>query len=426
MSPDEALAAVGGHPRSAWLDGPWTDGPWLGLLEDADPSLTYDAATRTVTRHAAGRSEVVGDDPFAALEEALADGPAEARWVGWAGYAARPDLPARTGAAGGLPDAVWMRPSRWVAVRPDGGRVPEHGPGTVLGHTTSPAGPAPVGEVPGWYAAAFAEVQEQLHAGNTYEVNLTYREDLVRDRPPLEVYAALRAASPAPYAALVRHDLPGARAWMLGSSPERYARVDHDHDGARRIETRPIKGTLPRDADPAADAALAARLAAEPRFRAENLMIVDLLRHDLAVVGEPGSVEVPSLMAVESYAGVHQLVSTVRARLRPGTTTVGALRSLFPAGSMTGAPKRRTMEVIGDVEDSPRGPYAGAVGWVGADGRADLGVVIRTLTTAGDGRWQLGTGGGVTVQSTAPQEWEESRWKAARLRAALLGRDVSR
>ncbi|VXB95429.1 anthranilate synthase component I family protein [Nocardioides sp. AX2bis] len=422
MSPAEALAAVGAHPRSAWLDGPWTDGPWLGLLDDADPSLTYDAATRTVTRHAGGRADAVGDDPFAALEDALADGPADARWVGWAGYAARPDLPALTGWTGGLPDAVWMRPSRWVAVRPDGGRVPQHGPGAVVGHTTSPDAEGPPGDdVPAWYAAAFAEVQEQLHAGNTYEVNLTYREDLASDRAPLEVYAALRTGSPAPYAALVRHDLPGARGWMLGSSPERYARVELAADGSRRIETRPIKGTLPRDADPVTDAALAARLAAEPRFRAENLMIVDLLRHDLAVVGEPGSVEVPSLMAVESYPGVHQLVSTVRARLRPEVTTVGALRSLFPAGSMTGAPKRRTMEVIGAVEGSPRGPYAGAVGWVGADGRADLGVVIRTLTTAGDDRWQLGTGGGVTVQSTAAQEWEESRWKAARLRAALLG-----
>ncbi len=420
MSPEDALAAVGDHPRSAWLDGPWTDGPWLGLLDDADPSLTYDAATRTVTRHAAGWAEVVGDDPFAALEAELVHGPDDARWVGWAGYAARPDLPALTGAAGttpgGLPDAVWMRPSRWVAVRPDGGRAPDHGPGTGGEHTTGPAQEP----VPGWYAAAFAEVQEQLHAGNTYEVNLTYREDVVADRAPLAAYAALRAGSPAPYAALVRHDLPGARAWMLGSSPERYARVDRAADGSRTIETRPIKGTLPRHRDPVVDATLAARLATEPRFRAENLMIVDLLRHDLAVVGEPGTVEVPSLMAVESYAGVHQLVSTVRARLRADVTTVGALRSLFPAGSMTGAPKRRTMEVIGAVEGSPRGPYAGAVGWVGADGRADLGVVIRTLTTGGDDRWRLGTGGGVTVQSTAAQEWEESRWKAARLRAALL------
>ncbi len=129
MSPAEALAAVGDHPRSAWLDGPWTDGPWLGLLDEADPSLTYDAATRTVTRHAHGRAEVVGDDPFTALEAALAEGPPDARWVGWAGYASRPDLPASVGPAGGLPDAVWMRPSRWVAVRPDGGRVAPHGPG---------------------------------------------------------------------------------------------------------------------------------------------------------------------------------------------------------------------------------------------------------------------------------------------------------
>ncbi len=128
-------------------------------------------------------------------------------------------------------------------------------------------------------------------------------------------------------------------------------------------------------------------------------MVVDLLRNDVAGVCEPGSVEVPTLMEVETYTSVHQLVSVVRGRLRDDVTTVGALRSLFPAGSMTGAPKRRTMEVVDAVEATPRGAYAGAFGWVSADGRADLGVVIRALSTTGAGRWALGTGGGVTVLS---------------------------
>ena len=148
-------------------------------------------------------------------------------------------------------------------------------------------------------------------------------------------------------------------------------------------------------------------------------MIVDLLRNDLAMVCAPGTVTVPTLMEVESYESVHQLVSTVRGRLRDDVTTVGALRALFPAGSMTGAPKLRTMQVIADVEDTPRGVYAGAFGWVAADGRADLGVVIRSLTTTGDGTYRLGTGGGITVRSEVQEEYAESRWKAERLLRAL-------
>jgi para-aminobenzoate synthetase len=136
-------------------------------------------------------------------------------------------------------------------------------------------------------------------------------------------------------------------------------------------------------------------------------------------VCEAGSVEVPALMAVESYTNVHQLVSTVRGRLRDDVSTVEALRALFPAGSMTGAPKLRTMRVIEEVEEGPRGVYAGAFGWVSADGRADLGVVIRSLMTGGDGRYVLGTGGGITVQSDVVEEYDESLVKAERLRGVF-------
>jgi para-aminobenzoate synthetase len=188
------------------------------------------------------------------------------------------------------------------------------------------------------------------------------------------------------------------------------------------VETKPIKGTTPRGGTVDADERLRAELATDPKNRAENLMIVDLLRNDLSMVCEPGTVSVPVLMEVESYATVHQLVSTVRGRLRDGFGTVEALRSLFPAGSMTGAPKLRTMQVIEDVESSPRGVYAGAFGWVGADGRADLGVVIRSLVaqrTDGGWRYELGTGGGITVRSEVAAEYAETRWKADRLRAAV-------
>ncbi len=151
-------------------------------------------------------------------------------------------------------------------------------------------------------------------------------------------------------------------------------------------------------------------------------MIVDLLRNDLSMVCAPGTVTVPTLMEVESYASVHQLVSTVRGRLRDDVGTVEALRALFPAGSMTGAPKLRTMAIIDDVEWSPRGVYAGAFGWVGADGRADLGVVIRSLVARRDGdgwRYELGTGGGITVRSDVHEEYAETRWKADRLLSAV-------
>jgi para-aminobenzoate synthetase len=153
-------------------------------------------------------------------------------------------------------------------------------------------------------------------------------------------------------------------------------------------------------------------------------MITDLLRNDLSMVCLPGTVDVPSLMEVESYATVHQLVTTVRGRLRDDVSTVAALHALFPAGSMTGAPKRMTMEVIDEVEATARGVYAGAFGWVSGDGRADLGVVIRSLVAVPDGdRWRytLGTGGGITVRSDVAEEWAETRWKSERLEAVLGG-----
>jgi len=393
------------HPRCFWLDGggarEWSGRRSLvGWLEPDDVSLTYDASRREVRRHAGGRSEVVGDDVFAVLEREIAAGDAGDQWFGYLGYAARPDLPAASD-PDGLPDAVWMRPSQV--------RLFDHG--LVDRESRPAAGLPPVAEVPASYAEAFARVQEELRAGNTYEVNLTYRLARESDLDPVTAYLRLRDLNPAPYAGFLQHDLPGHRAWLLSSSPERYALVTAD----RHLETKPIKGTTPRGATPGEDEALRERLRTEPKFRSENLMILDLLRNDLSMVCEPGSVEVPVLMGVESYETVHQLVSTVRGRLRDDVTTVRALHALFPAGSMTGAPKLRTMSVIDDVESTPRGPYAGAFGWIAADGRADLGVVIRSLTTAGDGTWTLGTGGGITVRSDLAEEYAESRWKAERL-----------
>ncbi|MCY7396152.1 MAG: anthranilate synthase component I family protein [Nocardioides sp.] len=411
------------HERCFWLDGggarEWSGTRSLvGALAPDDVSLTYSAATREVRRHVDGRAEVVGDDVFTVLEAELAAGRPADQWFGYLGYACRPDLPARPAgptvdpavdaAETDVPDAVWMRPSRV--------RLFEHGLARPAHPTSVRAEPgrSPGNEVPDAYRRAFDRVQEHLHAGNTYETNLTYRREVRSDLDPVSAYLRLRTLNPAPYAGFLQHDVttvPGARAWLLSSSPERYALVDADGG----IETKPIKGTTPRGATPATDAALRHRLATDPKFRAENLMIVDLLRNDLAMVCEPGSVVVSSLMQVESYPSVHQLVSTVRGRLRPGVTTVGALRALFPAGSMTGAPKLRTMQVVAEVEDTPRGAYSGAFGWLSADGRADLGVVIRSLSTTGDGRYRLGTGGGITVASDVDSEAAEAALKAERL-----------
>jgi para-aminobenzoate synthetase len=385
--------------RWFWLDGGGSQ-EWsgrrsiVGRLDAEDISLTYDRARGEVVEHPSGR--VVGDDPFAVLQDRL-DGDPATHWVGYFGYAARRDLPARS--MPGVPDAVWMR-TRDVEVSEEPSRVLKRLPERPPEHST-----------PAWYADAFAAVQEQLLAGNTYEVNLTYREELEPTDDPEAVYRRLRTTNPAPYAGLLQH----GDTWLLSASPERFATIDRH----RRLETRPIKGTTPRGATPDDDAALQHRLATDPKFRAENLMITDLLRNDLSMVCAPGTVEVPHLMEVESYASVHQLVTTVRGRLLDDVGTVDALRALFPAGSMTGAPKLRTMQVIDAVEDTPRGIYAGAFGWISGDGRADLGVVIRSLFRSGAGPWVLGTGGGITVHSDVDEEWAETRWKAARLRDAL-------
>ena len=401
------------YPRCFWLDGggarEWSGRrSMVGWLDDEDVSLTFHAGPREVRRHAGGRVEVVGDDVFEVLEAELAAGAADDQWFGYLGYAARPDLfPAAPDPD--LPDAVWMRAPHL--------RFFDHGPlGTSYeSSASSDLDSYDVVAAPGEYAAAFERVQEHLHAGNSYEVNLTYRLATPSDLDPVAAYLRLRTVNPAPYAGFLQHDVPGHRAWLLSSSPERYALVTAD----RMLETKPIKGTTPRGGTPDEDEAARHRLASDPKYRSENLMIVDLLRNDLSMVCDPGTVEVPVLMDVESYPSVHQLVSTVRGRLSDGVSTVQALRALFPAGSMTGAPKLRTMQVIEEVEGSPRGVYAGAFGWLAGDGRADLGVVIRSLTTTGDGTYRLGTGGGITVRSDVEDEYAESRWKAERLLAAL-------
>ena len=242
------------------------------------------------------------------------------------------------------------------------------------------------------YLERIKRAQEFLHAGESYEVCLT---DTYTSAAEGELYPQLRSHNPAPYAAhLIFDDVE-----VCSASPERFLTVR-----GREVEAKPIKGTISAAQDPAL-------LTTDPKTRAENLMIVDLLRNDLSRVCEPGSVRVPKLMQVESYVTVHQLVSTITGQLRTGATAVDALRAAFPPGSMTGAPKLRTCEIIDQLETGPRGVYSGVVGYLGFDGQSDLSVVIRTAVRAA-GEITIGAGGAIVLDSDPAAELEERNLKA--------------
>ncbi len=361
-----------------------------------------------------------GDEVLATLEAAdVARSECGGHLAGYlayeAGLALEPKLmalaDARSGAAGplvwlGLFDGVEEMPAsdvpRWLQQRAQG---------------SASIGPLVPQLSTGGYEAAFARLQEAIRAGDIYQANLTYQLAGSYRGDPLALYAALRPAAQAGYGGLL---FDGSH-WLLSLSPELFVSLKDGGDGFL-AKAKPMKGTRPRSGDAATDAALVEELANSEKDRAENLMIVDLLRNDLSRVSDPGSVEVSGLFDVESYPTVHQMVSTVHARLEPGKGAVDLVRAIFPCGSITGAPKIRAMELIDQVERDPRGAYCGALGRIDPNGNAAFNVAIRTLRLTpienAQGSAVLGVGSAIVADSDALTERREAELKAGFARAS--------
>lgn len=385
-----------------------------------DPAAVFTAKGSTSRLTWRDGESIPGEgDPFRALAGALRTRP-DLTAAGYWGYDLRyhlERLPRRTLDDLHLPDC-WVglyEPSR-VLVGPGTPRYPSsNGEDYPDGQAAGGPPAAPPGRgcresvSRAEYEAAVRRIQEYIAAGDCYQVNLSRRIDVPLSVPPWEIYERLRRASPAPFAAYLNcgdHQ-------VLSSSPELFLRVS-----GRDAATRPIKGTRPRGRSPEEDCALGEELIRSEKDRAELLMIVDLERNDLGRACEYGTVRVPELFRLESYANVHHLVATVCGRLRQDVGPLEALRTLFPGGSITGAPKIRAMEIIEELEPVRRGVYTGAIGWVNGAGEGQWNIAIRTMVAKG-GRAYLHVGGAVVADSDPGAEYEETVTKAQGMLRAL-------
>jgi para-aminobenzoate synthetase len=457
----------GDAEHAFWLDS--ADAPtrlaqrsYLGTSAGAGRCvLEYDVETGVAERHGAAGTTTEHASIFDLLDRELARHALEpppaglppgllGGFVGYLGYELKADCGSPNVHRSDMPDAVMMLANRLVAVdhvrrrthlvvlcRGDEAEAErwlekaEAAVREILAAPPEPVTPLALSEGPSadhvrfdcgrgreQYLADIARSQAELAAGESYEVCLTDQISTDASPDPFDLYRLLRRRNPAPFAAYLKL----GKMAVVSSSPERFLSVDEE----RRVEARPIKGTTQRDADPERDAALKAELTNDEKTYAEHLMIVDLLRNDLGRVCEVGSVSVPELMIVEDYATVHQLISTVSGVLATDRTAPECARACFPGGSMTGAPKERTMEIIDDIEDEARGVYSGAIGWFGLDGSMDLSIVIRTIVMR-PGRTTIGAGGAIVMQSDPEDEFDEILLKArapmATIAEAVTGSD---
>jgi para-aminobenzoate synthetase len=396
----------------------------------SERGTVFDVLDREVCKHAV--------EPPAGLPPGLIGG-----FVGYLGYELKADCGSPNVHRSDVPDAVMMLANRLVAVdhvshrthlvvlcrddETEAERWLDEAEGVARDVLADPPPPPSPLDVPAadpteshvsfrcgrgreQYLADIARCQAELAAGESYEVCLTDQISTSASPDPFELYRHLRRSNPAPFAAYLKL----GEVAVVSSSPERFLSVDRE----RRVEARPIKGTTSRSADPAEDAALKAELTSDEKTYAEHLMIVDLLRNDLGRVCDVGSVSVPELMIVEDYSTVHQLISTVAGTLAESRSAVECARACFPGGSMTGAPKERTMEIIDDIEDVARGVYSGAIGYFGLDGSMDLSIVIRTIVMR-PGRTTIGAGGAIVMQSDPEEEFDEILLKARAPMAAI-------
>ncbi len=453
--PREAMARLRRRGRYALLESALPvpgRHAWSYVCGPARATLYTDARGTRLQRH--GRDAAIWDSPFDALQALSVSSPCDidmqgdappgldfvGGWVGVLGYElghALHKLPPHDAPNDPMPSMWWMGVDHVLAYHHDTRswwQATLHGPSGPwpCGLDSSPierdeivacaAAPAPPSE--GWHAGPLSHrmdqrrfecavrvILEAIARGDVLQVNLTRREEADFEGDAWSLYESLVQAHPAPFSAFL--EAPGFS--IASVSPERFLRLRGD-----RIEARPIKGTVARGATHDEDRARRDWLASSEKNRAENLMITDLMRNDIGRVARTGSVEVSELFGLEPYASVWQMVSTVQARLQPGRCAADLLRSCWPPGSMTGAPKRKAMQVIDSLEPHPRGFYAGSIGYLDCRGGMDLSVVIRTAIVAGK-RVTLQLGGGIVADSDPLDEWRETQAKGERLRAVLNG-----